>query len=63
MDANEMKEFMATQVHWLEVAKWYEGERLGHEPGEDFALQWVKEHGQEFRTWWESSHNKGVNNA
>ena len=56
MSASEMKDFMATQISWIEVAKWYEGERLGKDPGEDFVNQWVKTNGAAFRKWWNENH-------
>lgn len=56
MSQQEMKKFMETQVSWIEVAKWYEGEKLGRDPGEEFVAKWVKEHGAEFRKWWNENH-------
>lgn len=56
MSQQEMKKFMETQVSWIEVAKWYEGEKLGRDPGEEFVAKWVKENGAKFRQWWNENH-------
>lgn len=52
MNQAEFKEFMAAQTDAIEVAKWLLGEKLGRDPGQEFAMQWIKEHGQEFRDDW-----------
>lgn len=58
MEKEEFKKFMATQVSWIEVARWYEGMKLGRDPGPDFDRQWVKENGAAFRKWWEEHHKE-----
>lgn len=52
MNQEEFKEFMAAQTEAIEVAKWLIGEKLGRDPGQEFVMQWIKEHGQEFRDNW-----------
>ena len=52
MNQEEFKEFMAAQTDAIEVAKWLLGEKLGRDPGQEFVMQWIKEHGQEFRDNW-----------
>ena len=58
MNREEMLEFMSTQVTWIQVARWYEGEKLGCDPGPNFDRQWVKENGASFRKWWEANHKE-----
>ena len=58
MSRSEMLEFMNTQVRWIEVARWYEGERLGKDPGPDFDRKWVAENGAAFRKWWNDNHKE-----
>lgn len=52
MNQEEFKEFMAAQADAIEVAKWLLGEKLGRDPGQEFVMQWIKEHGHEFRDNW-----------
>lgn len=52
MNQEEFKEFMAAQTDAIEVAKWLLGEKLGRDPGQEFVMQWIKEHGQAFRDNW-----------
>ena len=54
MDQEEFKEFMAAQKDAIQVAIWFLGEKLGYDPGQEFVVQWIKEHGQEFRENWPS---------
>lgn len=56
MNPAEMKEFMKTQISWIDVAKWYEGERIGKDPGDAFVMDWIRKHGAEFRQWWNENH-------
>lgn len=52
MNQEEFKEFMSAQTDAIEVAKWLLGEKLGRDPGQEFVMQWIKEHGHEFRDNW-----------
>ena len=52
MNKEEFKEFMSAQTDAIEVAKWLLGEKRGRDPGQEFVMQWIKEHGQEFRDNW-----------
>ena len=52
MNQEAFKEFMAAQTDVIEVAKWLLGEKLRRDPGQEFVMQWIKEHGQEFRDNW-----------
>lgn len=54
MTQDEFKEFLEAQKEAIEVAKWYLGEKLGRDPGQEFVQQWIKEHAKEFRDNWPS---------
>ena len=54
MTPEEHKEFMAAQTDAIEVAKWLLGEKLGYDPGEEFVMEWIREHAEEFRQNWPS---------
>ena len=62
MTAQEMKDFMLTQIEWINVAKYYEGQRLHCDPGEAFVKWWIKQNGSKFRKWWNENHQIQNNN-
>lgn len=43
------REFMEKQVHDIEVAKYYEGIRIGRDPGQEFVKKWILDHAAEYR--------------
>lgn len=38
----------AAEIHKIELEKWVEGEKVCHDPGDEFTVRWVKEHGKDF---------------
>lgn len=54
MTQDEFKEFLEAQKEAIEVAKWYLGEKIGRDPGQEFVQQWINEHAKEFRDNWPS---------
>ncbi len=56
MSQSELKEFLAAQVSAMELAKWYEGERIHADPGEDFLKSWIADSAAEFRRRWDKDH-------
>lgn len=65
MTPEEHREFMLAQKEAIEVAKWLLGEKIGHDPGDEFVIEWIKENAAKFRRdWpahsaeWRASHNK-----
>lgn len=59
MDNKEFSEYMKAQVDALNLAKWYEGERIGRDPGEEFIRQLLKNgSAEDFRKYWEENHGK-----
>ena len=47
--------FLATEIHRIEVDKWYEGERISADPGENYCIRWVDKNAKWFRDAWENS--------
>lgn len=43
------KEFLRMQVAEIELAKYYEGIRLGRDPGEEFVRKWIEENAEAYR--------------
>lgn len=59
MNREEMKEFNSAQVDAMNLAKYYEGIRIGRDPGEEFLRQWVTNgSAAAFRKYWELNKNK-----
>lgn len=59
MDNKEFSEYMKAQVDAFNLAKWYEGERIGRDPGDEFIRQLLKNGSAEaFRESWEENHGK-----
>ena len=52
MTPEEHREFMLAQKEAIEVAKWLLGEKIGHDPGDEFVIEWIKENAEEFRRDW-----------
>lgn len=45
----EEKEFMRKQIAEIELAKYYEGIRIGRDPGEEFVRKWILENAEAYR--------------
>lgn len=59
MDNEEFSEYMKAQIDAMNLAKWYEGERIGRDPGEEFLIQFIKNGSAEaYRKDWEEKHGK-----
>lgn len=43
------KEFMEKQCREIELAKYYEGIRIGRDPGEEFVRKWIAESAAKYR--------------
>ena len=58
MDKEEMKEYNKAQVDAMNLAKYYEGIRIGRDPGEEFLKQWITNgSAAAFRKYWELHKN------
>lgn len=58
MDNKENQEYMAAQIHEIEVHKWIESEKAGYDLGEEAVKNWIKEHAKEFREKWNDKKDK-----
>jgi hypothetical protein len=52
------KEFMQKQIHEIELAKYYEGIRIGRDPGDEFVRKWIKDNAEAYR---EANNPSGTN--
>lgn len=52
------KEFMQKQIAEIELAKYYEGIRIGRDPGDEFVRKWIKENAEAYR---EANNPSGTN--
>ncbi len=43
------------ETYWINFDKWCEGEKVGKDPGNEFVLSWIDQHGEEFRQKWDMS--------
>lgn len=56
LSKDEFREFLADQKAEMDLAKWYEGERIGKDPGTEFLLWWIRSSAAKFRSDWEREH-------
>lgn len=54
---DQFTEYMHDQVKQIELDKWFEGERIGCDPGQQYVREWIKTKSLSFRKQWESSHD------
>lgn len=54
MDAEEMRAFLASQVHEIEIYKWLESEKAGHDLGEAAVKEWIAKYAKQFRENWKN---------
>ncbi|MCB0281658.1 MAG: hypothetical protein H6627_07100 [Calditrichae bacterium] len=50
-----MLEYMIAQRKKIEIEKWNEGIRRKADPGTDFVIWWILNHGASFRNAWHNS--------
>ncbi len=50
-----MRSFMRAQSKKIEIEKWCEGVRMQRDPGMEFVVNWILNHGEWFRRAWEKS--------
>lgn len=54
MTQEEFKEFLEAQKEAIDVWKWFLGEKIGRDPGQEGVREWIRQHAQEFRDSWPS---------
>ena len=52
---NAFKKYMLNQIHKIEIEKWNEGVKIQDDPGMEYVLKWIREHGEEFKKLWNKS--------
>lgn len=57
MTSEQFQQYMKDQIHTIEESKWYEGERIGRDPGHQYVMDWIKTNSIKYRKEWE---NKNV---
>ena len=51
-------EFMKAQLHEIDVHKWIESEKAGHDLGDTAVRDWIDNHAAQFRKEWEEAHKE-----
>jgi hypothetical protein len=47
--------YMSVQMHCIDEAKWFQGEYIKSDPGQQFVLNWIQENSITFRHLWDDS--------
>lgn len=61
MNDEEMKrykQFLKDQIDFMEKEKWYEGEKIKNDPGQEFLRKWIEHSASEFRKEWENKNGQ-----
>jgi hypothetical protein len=53
MDKKEFELFMREQTNAINVYKWCQSEKAGHDLGNDCCIEWVMKYAKKFRKEWE----------
>lgn len=56
MSKDEFRAFLSAQKAEMDLAKWYEGERIHADPGTEFLQWWIRTSAAKFRADWEHEH-------
>ena len=59
---DNFNEYMLSQVHAIDEAKWLEGCKIGRDPGDNFILDWISKNAEGFRTNWKQT-PRGLQNG
>jgi hypothetical protein len=52
---NDFKKFIDTETKIIEISKWLAGEKVGHDPGQEYIKKWINGHAEELRAAWDKS--------
>jgi len=58
-DSTNLMKYLLVEKKFIEMAKWFEGERLNKDPEDAFILAWIATSAAEFRVRWGKSVCKG----
>lgn len=50
-----MERYLYAETERIQKDKWLEGEKLGHDPGDDYVSKWIAKNAVAFREKWEYS--------
>ena len=54
----ELIEFLKDQKHEMEIHKWIESEKVGHDLGNEAIKDWIDKYADEFRQNWNREHGQ-----
>ena len=57
-EKEEFKEFLKDQKHEMEIHKWIESEKVGHDLGNEAIKDWIDKYADEFRQNWNREHGQ-----
>ena len=60
---DEQEKFMRAQIKKIENDKWFEGEYINRDPGDDFIVDWIYHNAKMFRYSWDISLCKSCSNC
>lgn len=58
MDEKEFEEFSEAQRREIQKHRWIESEKAGKDVGQKATVDWINQHAEEFRDWWERKYLK-----
>ena len=56
MTDEQMKKFMEDQIEEIQIHKWIESEKAGHDLGSEAVKDFIKNHAAQFREDWLKNH-------
>lgn len=57
MTNEQFQQYMKDQIHTIEESKWYEGERIGRDPGQQYVMEWIQSNSIHYRVEWATKHD------
>jgi len=55
------KLYLLHQKQEIERYKWFKGQELGHDPGEEAVTEWVEKYAAQYRREYEEVYNQAIN--
>ena len=62
-DYLEFQAFLTSEKIRIDREKWFTGERIKNDPGQEFIFNWIKQNSQQFRNDWNESDCKSCMSA
>ncbi|MDO8640881.1 MAG: hypothetical protein Q7R33_05005 [Nitrosarchaeum sp.] len=54
-DKHDYEKFIKAQIKAIDESKWYEGERINSDPGQQYIQNWIKKNAKQFKIAWMKS--------